>query len=562
MNRLKLLLAGYALIFFTCWQGTLGGWVKLRWIEPSTMGVHAAAAAGSLILGLLFPNRLYSIVRQLARAVTEHSRWVLAGLALSLFFLLIVINRASLQSFMNSGDEFSCFFLAECLLSGKLWAPVHPLKEFFTVVHIGDIGGKWFSVYPPGWPLLWAPWIRGGLKDFANPFYATLAFYLYFKIGEIVYSKKTAILAAILLILSPFFLLNGASYYSHPSCMLLLAGFLYASLRWKESKNPFWACAGGMCFGLALATRYLTAVAFGIPILAGLFWIARHERENRWRSALAFGIPAALITGLLLFTHFLITGNPFDFPNHYLHSHERLGFIAGYTPATALSYLWQRFQYLIEWTPPLFILFLILGLLSKKKSSWDLILRMSAMSLPAAYLFYYSWGGNQFGPRYYFEALPMMALVAAQSLVTIGETNVSPKSRLTLGVILSIALFSLPQIHKYFIYYRQVSLERSSLYHLVEKQTEKPALVFLKGFLGNQLVLAPEDTVRNDPFFRRPVVFAKDLGPENAKLLSYFPQFHYYRAYYDRNLDQPFLEPLDASITIADTWPPPEASIA
>ena len=92
------------------------------------------------------------------------------------FVLLIWINEAVLLNFFNSADEQSCFFLAQLLSRGRFLENVPAFGEFFQTPHIGMLEGKWFSVYPPGWPLIWALFIKFGLNwHWLNPLLAAAA---------------------------------------------------------------------------------------------------------------------------------------------------------------------------------------------------------------------------------------------------------------------------------------------------------------------------------------------------------------------------------------------------
>ena len=95
----------------------------------------------------------------------------------------------------------------------------------------------------------------------------------------------------------------------------------------------------------------------------------------------------------------------------------------------------------------------------------------------------------------------------------------------------------------------KISSERAATYRLAEQISKKPALVFLKGFLGNELILAPEDTARNDPFFRDSVIYATDQDARNKELIRFYPNHHVYLAYYDRGHRLPILKPITPELS-------------
>lgn len=474
-------------------------------------------------------------------------------LSLLLFAVLVFINRYVLLQFMNSADEHSCYFLARCLMQGKLWATPHPLQNFFEVVHVGALNGKWFSVYPPGWPLIWSLAMRLHLTDVINPLIAATGYFFIFKEAEKIFNPQIARAGAILVLVSPFFLFTSAAYYSHNTCLLLMALLLITVRRWHETGKTQWGILTGLIIGYGLLTRYLTIAAFAFPFIAIMlipppFSSPRAsgggEEGGRGRK----GWPGFFVAlGVLIIMHlaynFLITGNPLNPPNHYLHSHEKLGFIAGYTPVTALQYLWRRLFYLMDWTPPLIVLLWLISFFVRSQNIRISMLKWAVILVPAAYLFYYSWGGNQFGPRYYYEVYPWMVLLGMDALHQLLGKRKNKALLTNLGVALMI-LGTIPTGMRHGIYFRKATEERKAVYVKVSETVQKPALVFLQGFLGDTLVLAPDDTVRNEPFLDSPLVYAHDRGPENSQLFPYFKSHFRYRAFYNRKNHQAVVEAL------------------
>ena len=327
------------------------------------------------------------------------------------------------------------------------------------------------------------------------------------------------------------------------TCLLLAVLFFYSCCRWQETGKSRWAGIAGFSLGYGLMTRYLSMFAMALPVLIFVIYPGFKRKEIRRAGLCAFFLAAGGVTALHLYYNFLITGNLLNTPNHYFHAHERLGFIAGYTPGLALHYFEQRLLYLTEWTPPALTLIFLAGLFFfKPLHAWDKGVRSSVISLAMAYLFYYSWGGNQYGPRYYFEAYPFLSLLASSFLIRIYQAGEGRAKKMAAGMTLASLLGALPIFFYHASFFRTVSAERRSAYDLAEAMTAKPALVFLSGFLGNKLVISPEDSVRNDPFLDSPVIYAHDLGEKNKALIPYFKNRNYYRAHYDRGRNRPELE--------------------
>jgi hypothetical protein len=400
---------------------------------------------------------------------------------------LYLVNQRILHSFLSSADEHSCYFLAECLRRGKLYVDIPPFADFFQVVHVGMKGGKWFSVYPPGWPLIWAIGLNLNIVDWLNPVMSALAIFFFYLSGKRLFGLWSTVVGLWLCVLSPFFMFTAASYFSHATCLLCISIFLYAFLRWREARERalchprnllsgiqsldsrfrgndrpaqadttmtkrgssekseiFWASLCAFAVGYGLMTRYLTMAAVAGPFLLyhylPLFFDWRGWGRGPWRLPVSFKVPRlrksdwvmigviAVFMAVILWQNYLVTGKPFKAPNKYDKSWERLGFRSNYTPVDAFFYLVARVFYLMDWFAPA-IVAAYLVLLTKIKSfilrakpeeSQNEILPsrlavarqqrgqddkirslfiLTPVFIAVAYFFYYSWGGNQWGPR-------------------------------------------------------------------------------------------------------------------------------------------------------------------
>ena len=448
--------------------------------------------------------------------------------------ILIVINRSVFHSFMNSADEHSCLFFAQCLLQGKFWVAHHPFKEFFLTPHVGALDDKWFSVYPPGWPIIWAAAIKLHLKDLINPIIASVSLIPLALLGNRIYGKKVTLIAILFLIVSPFFLFTSAAYYSHNACLLLLLCFAYTFFKWRESGRISYAWAAGLLLGYCAATRYLTTASMALPFLA-LFLTKKGRGQIDLKGSFAFFLTSGILTLAHFYYNYRLTGSFFDFPNHYLQSHEKLGFIAGYTPLTALKYFIQRMTYLMDWTPPFFLFIGVVGLFFMPRSVEDRVLQWSVMLLPMGYMFYYSWGGNQYGPRYLYEAYPLFCLVVASTAIKIWDLYSVKTKKALVGFLIASWIATFPILQKHMIHYEKVSWQRQDIYRTAEAETKKPSLVFLKGFFGDELVMSQHDSVRNHPLLNTPVIYAHDKAKDNKNLIRVFPDRTPYHATYDRS---------------------------
>ena len=499
---------------------------------------------------------------------------------IGLAYVLYLVNQRILHSFLSSADEHSCYFLAECLRKGKLYVDMPPLADFFKVTHVGMRSGKWFSVYPPGWPLLWAFGLQLNVVDWLNPVLSALSVFFFYHAGKKLFGRAATLLGLAFMILNPFFMFTSASYFSHSTCLLCISVFLYAFLKWRESyaagKDPVgWASLCALAVGYGLMTRYLTMAAVVGPFLlyhylpiffewkgwgVGNSWLRflpftfkqPKLRKSDW---IAFGIIAAFMT-LILYQNYLVTGKAFRAPNKYDKSWERLGFRKDYTPIDAFFYLIARIFYLADWFAPAVVgayLFLIFNLCGFKRLSTSAVdpghyellknlFRLSMVFIALAYFFYYSWGGNQWGPRYYWEGMPFLCIAVADWIVGLWRSG-SLRARKFLLTFVAMSLVTSGMIFaQQAEYVEESSRQRKALYDLAERTLPKPAIVFIHGFLGSRLIFGEEDAVRNSPFLDGRILYAHDLGERNKDLMVAYPDRVCYRGTYDREQLQPRLE--------------------
>jgi len=536
--------------------------------------------------------------------------FVVCGLS-SLVLFFYWVNQHILHSFLSSADEHSCYFLAECLRKGKLYVDIPPLADFFKVVHVGMRSGKWFSVYPPGWPLIWAVGLQFNIVDWLNPVLSALSVFFFYLSGIRLFSRWAVAGGLILMCMNPFFAFTAASYFSHATCLLCISVFLYAFLRWREGyvsgRDPLgWAALCALAVGYGLMTRYLTMAAVVGPFLlyhylpiffcwkgTGTFspnssWLRflpftfkrPRLRKSDW---IVLGI-IAIFMALILYQNYLVTGKAFRAPNKHDKSWERLGFRKDYTPVDGFFYLIARVFYLMDWFAPavvaLYLVMLLLGvkdffccviLRAKPEESQRKILsatgrrtdpssgghcvqdddkctslrqlfRLSMVFIAFAYFFYYSWGGNQWGPRYLWEGMPFLCIAVADWIVSVWRNGSLRMRKFLLAFVVMSLVTSGMIFARQAEYVEESSRQRRALYDLAEKTAKGPAIVFIHGFLGSRLVMAEEDAVRNSPFLDGRILYAHDLGERNGELMAAYSGREYYRGSYDGNFKQPRLE--------------------
>ncbi|MHB8990491.1 MAG: glycosyltransferase family 39 protein [Chloroflexota bacterium] len=338
-------------------------------------------------------------------------------------------------------DAVSYYFQGKVLASGALVAPAPPVPEAFPTPFTVVSEGRWFSQYPPGAALMLAVGFLVGVPWLVEPLLAAAAALLVFGIGRRQYGFRTGALAAVLTASSPFLALQAGSFMSHVPAMFFIAGFLYAVTRYQGAPSRRWMLAAGLSLGGAFVTREGAALLYGLPV--GLYVLLVALRRGR-STALVDLVPAggglaAVGVAYLLYNR-VLTGSPLQLPRLLFFGGDRFGFGDGvgfygrHTLAAGLVNLDQLLTSLsinlFGWPFYLSLAVIALLLLTGRTTAWDRLHGLVFALFVAAHVGYF-YHGIALGPRYYFEALPSLALLTARGFVTLSGVTASLLDSLT-----------------------------------------------------------------------------------------------------------------------------------
>ncbi|MCK4975394.1 MAG: hypothetical protein KAS36_00515, partial [Anaerolineales bacterium] len=258
---------------------------------------------------------------------------------------------------------------------------------------------------------------------------------------------------------SPMFLMLSGTLMSHNFSLFLTAAFSLAWLKLFPSRSRHeyggrtqeWLLVvlAGVSMGLLVITRPLTALGVSIPfILHALYMLVWGGRVVRYQMV---GICAVvlLMAGLLPIWQAALTGDPSINPYTLWWSYDRVGFGPGigvtengHSLAIALDnalFSLRAGQHDLFGWPYISWLFLPFGLIALRRNRDGLLFFGIFPGLVLAYAAY--WIGSWlFGPRYYYEALPALAVTSAAGVAWVGGfLTEAPSARwrrpLTVGVL-------------------------------------------------------------------------------------------------------------------------------
>ena len=313
-------------------------------------------------------------------------------------------------------DEVAQLFQAKILASGRLAAPVPEPEAAFLFQLTSITPAGWVSQFPPGESVLLALGWLIGAEWLVNPVLGGVSVALVYWLARGLYGPKTAGVAAFLWAASAWVMFMSATYMNHvAAATLALCAWAFV---WGARQPGVAHLLGAGCSLAALAaTRPLDAVAAAMPIGAWIAW------RSRWRHALWLTIGALPILGAWGFVNWRLYGSPALLgyttlygPAHGLGLHiDPYG--EAYTPLVALSNMAVAIQrlhiYLYEWPIPALLPLAVWALVAKHRHPADLVVAIGVAAAPVLYALYWH-SGFYLGPRFYYVAVPFLAITTAR----------------------------------------------------------------------------------------------------------------------------------------------------
>lgn len=358
-------------------------------------------------------------------------------------------------------DEMVYLHQAATFASGRWSTPGAPIPEFFEQAYVlvtPRIAGK----YPPGHALLLVPGVVIGLPGLVPVLLAGVAGGLIFALARRVAGAPVALLTWTVMLSTSTFHPARASYFSETTTTALWLAGWWSLLEWREHGRARWLVALALCVGWGAITRPLTMLAFAIP--AGLVVLATVARRRCWRQLIPAAVAGVAVVSIIPFWSAGTTGRwnttpleayvrtymPFDRVGFGLDStpalrplpHDQAIAAAelrrlhpGHVPSRLPSILAERARWFArflwnDWRAPL-AAFAALGLWAMPAAA-----ALATVTGVLLLLFYLGWAHVPSWSIYYFETLPVVAVVTAlglwRALLLMGERELSTR-RAALG---------------------------------------------------------------------------------------------------------------------------------
>jgi hypothetical protein len=151
-------------------------------------------------------------------------------------------------------------------------------------------------------------------------------------------------------------------------------------------------------------------------------------------------------------------------------------------------------------------------------------------------IFYINRGGNQYGPRFYYEPFLFLGIVTAGNLFRTNHLAHAGRGARPVfaALMVSVALMP-PLIVWHGVRARTIIAERSDVFARVADERLSDAIVLLAGRVGTARSMDVRDLTRNGIGYSGTVLYALDRTPqENCALAAAYPGRSMYRYVWDR----------------------------
>lgn len=482
----------------------------------------------------------------------EPSRRVVWTVFAASALIILIAHGLATPRWPLISDEAVYVLQSEWFFSpNHAWAVPREIADFFLMRKLGynAEAQHFYGMYPPGWPAMLALFDKIGLRWWLPVIMGVASVALTYVIGARVHSRAAGVLAAALLSLQQWFVIDHAGYMSDGFATfttVAAAAALLAAERVPNAKRFAFGIVAGIALGMGVAARPLSGVGLGLAV--ALWILIRRQMHVSQFAATALGVllggilPAALLLQYnaatngeaLRLAYQAIHGHGYDLGfglrgfMGYTASLERVQVPVVYTPSIAVSNVLLRFS---EFAYAAFGIGLLLPLLAL---AWahrvPLRLKYAAafLVLPALYFFY--WYS---GVRYYTCLLPFILVGCAVLVIELTPREPCVTLGMGLTALVGSLFFALP--------YRaspgglDSPWTRSGYFRDPGRIATLDSLKSLGERLGPLLVFTRQQDNPFDNLLDRlqllnadgltsRVLVARDLGVRNAELRARFPE--------------------------------------
>lgn len=396
-------------------------------------------------------------------------------------------------------DGIQYVWMAKMIANGKIFLDLPDFYEHYWNLYMNIYGGKYVSIFLPGFSFFMAPFAALGVPFLFNPLLAGLNTYLAGIHANALKDRKTAVIAMILFAFSSTHLLHGAQYFSHHFGLFLVLVSSYIVLHKSYSFKRF--LLAGLILSISLMIRPQNACYTYFAV--AIFIIFKHRSL---KAVAAFTLPFIFSGSLLMGYNYYFTGDPFVFiQDIYFNAVNvrkfchRPGFGKGcpgvqgtFLPVEGLNFKYasditfvRLNNFLFQITAHPALLLFIIPAVIKLPYKYFLYYFMPLCAVAAYFPFYIE--GSIGGPRYLIESGALFLIVSACGISQVIDYADKLKSvwgkllvTLCLGLIISgMIFFSV-------MFVKRNLFENKAVYNL-----EKIKTLIKENHIENSIVMLP-----------------------------------------------------------------------
>ncbi|NWF82725.1 MAG: glycosyltransferase family 39 protein [Bryobacteraceae bacterium] len=326
------------------------------------------------------------------------------------------------------GDESAYRFQARIIAGGHLTSPApqlppsgaRPAARETNFIHHIIRDSRWFTKYPLAWPALLAIGERIHARYIINPILGLVILWLIWKLSREMIGaggEGEGALAVFMCAVSPYFFMFAASQMSHIACAAAIAAaalFFVRGVRGVSSGNLL---AMQVFVGMACLLRPYTGFLAGLVFTVAALVLLRRSHYQLRRFVAGSAAAGACVVAWTGFQNYLFCGDVLLSPYAlYRGTSELVEFRM--SVATVLDNIlhasrWDVQQSLVFAFPFVFVLAVCALLWERELRGLFVTFACLWAALVAGHLFQPEQAGSMFGGRYFFEAFPLICVMAA-----------------------------------------------------------------------------------------------------------------------------------------------------
>ena len=355
---------------------------------------------------------------------------------LLIFIALVFIAYVPFKNYPYSMDEYNFLYQAKIFANGKLFLKVPETYRPFVEQYMILRDGKLFSKYPPGFPLILSIGVLLKYPGLINPLISVATLFILFGFVKSLLGPKYGLVSVILMSTTPYFLAYSASYYTHPTALMLTTLLFFGVRKYEITKKDLYLPVIGFVAGYSFLTRPLDSFCAVVPAYAYLAYVMYKEKSLKKiiypisTFAILFSVFVAynhLLTKKVSIAAYPVLRGEFQIVDIYKKNilSNIASVISNYMsngienlPILLIKYLFVPCVFFI----PLFAIFGAFKFISK----WKWLLISNYVMLILLYNFHPGLGWPTYGARYYysgFVSLVVLATVASKQLIEMLKNN-------------------------------------------------------------------------------------------------------------------------------------------